>query len=106
MKLALDEIRAFGANQYQVARRMRALLLALIDDVPERRRGCLREQLALLDDAVSAGITERQRADALVPDRQGLGMGRTVPVVPPEEEESATGELPSNPEGHDGPSVA
>jgi uncharacterized membrane protein len=83
VKLALSEVRAFGANQYQVARRMRALLLVLIDDVPERRRDCLREQLALLDDAVSLAIAEGQRADALIPDRQGLGMSRPAAVLHP-----------------------
>ena len=38
VELALDETRAFGAGQYQVARRLRALLDALIADVPEKRR--------------------------------------------------------------------
>ena len=35
VELALDEIRAFGAGQYQVARRLRALLDALVADLPE-----------------------------------------------------------------------
>ncbi len=38
VELALDEIRAFGAGQYQVARRLRALLDALRADLPEHRR--------------------------------------------------------------------
>ena len=74
VELALDEIRAFGAGQYQVARRLRALLDALIADVPEKRRPPLLEQGTLLDDAVSSKIPQSQRADALVPDRQGIGM--------------------------------
>jgi uncharacterized membrane protein len=74
VELALDEIRAFGAGQYQVARRLRALLDALIADVPENRRPPLLEQGTLLDDAVSSKIPQSQRADALVPDRQGIGM--------------------------------
>ena len=76
VELALDEIRAFGAGQYQVARRLRALLDALIADVPEKRRPPLVEQATLLDDAVSSAIPQSQRADALVPDRQGIGMSR------------------------------
>lgn len=76
VELALDEIRAFGAGQYQIARRMRALLQALVDDVPERRRAALERQRTLLDDAVSAAISSAQRADSLVPDRQGIGMAR------------------------------
>ena len=72
--LALDEIRAFGAGQYQIARRVRALL----DDVPERRRPALLAQRAPLDDAVVRRFPEDQRADALVADRQGLGMSRRL----------------------------
>lgn len=76
--LALDEIRAFGAGQYQIARRVRALLDALLDDGPERRRPALLAQRALLDDAVVRRFPEDQRADALVADRQGLGMSRRL----------------------------
>jgi uncharacterized membrane protein len=74
VELALDEIRAFGAGQYQVVRRLRALLDALIADVPERRQPALLKQRSLLDDAVAAAIPPSQRADALVADRQGIGM--------------------------------
>ena len=80
VELALDEIRAFGAGQYQVARRLRALLDALIADVPEKRRPPLIGQGTLLDDAVSSAITQSQRADALVPDRQGIGMSHRTSI--------------------------
>ncbi|MGO9504976.1 MAG: DUF2254 domain-containing protein [Streptosporangiaceae bacterium] len=80
VELALDEIRAFGAGQYQVVRRLRALLDALIADLPEKRRPALVQQRHLLDDAVSSAIPESQRADALVPDRQGIGMSHRPPV--------------------------
>lgn len=76
VELALDEIRAFGAGQYQVARRLRALLDALIADLPEHRRPALEAQSALLADAVEHAYSQSQRADALVPDRQGIGMSR------------------------------
>ena len=76
VELALDEIRAFGAGQYQVARRLRALLDDLTADLPEKRRPALLQQRHLLDDAVSSAIPQTQRADALIPDRQGLGMSR------------------------------
>jgi uncharacterized membrane protein len=76
VQLALDEIRAFGAAQYQVARRMRALLDDLIADVPERRAPTLQRQSDLLEDAVASAIPESQRADAVVADRQGIGMAR------------------------------
>ena len=74
--LALDEIRAFGAGQYQVARRMRALLDDLINDLPVGRRAVLQRQSDLLNDAVTSAITSGQRADALVADRQGIGMAQ------------------------------
>jgi uncharacterized membrane protein len=74
VQLAFDEIRAFGAGQYQVARRMRALLDDLIADLPAGRRPALETQRPLLADAVDASIAKNQRADALVGDRLGLGM--------------------------------
>lgn len=74
VELALDEIRAFGAGQYEVARRLRALLDALIADLPEHRRPALDAQSALLSDAVEHSFRQTQRGDALVPDRQGIGM--------------------------------
>lgn len=76
VELALDEIRQFGAGQYQIARRLRAMLDALLTDLPERRRPALQRQLDLLDDAVAAAYPSSQRADALVPDPQGIGMAR------------------------------
>jgi len=76
VELGLDEIRAFGAGQYQVVRRLRVLLDALLADLPEPRRQPLVEQRQLLDDAVSIAIPQSQRAAALVPDRQGIGMSR------------------------------
>jgi len=72
--LALDEIRAFGASQYQISRRMRALNADLLADLPPERHAALERQLALLDIAVRRGFPDDDlRADALVPDRQGLG---------------------------------
>jgi len=76
VELALEEIRAFGAGQYQVARRLRALLDDLIADLPEGRRPPLVEQGTLLDDAVASAIPQNQRAAALAPDHQGIGMSR------------------------------
>lgn len=74
--LSMDEIRAFGAGHYQVARRLRAMLSDLIEEVPEDRVAALQRQLGLLDDAIATQIPEAQRADALIADRQGLGLGR------------------------------
>ena len=45
-------------------------------DLTEHRRPALEAQSALLADAVEHSYTRTQRADALVPDRQGIGMSR------------------------------
>jgi uncharacterized membrane protein len=76
VELALDEIRQFGANQYQIARRVRALLDSLLEDLPESRQQALHRQMKLLNDAVTSAFSEDQRTDAMVPDRQGIGMSR------------------------------
>jgi len=80
VELALDEIRAFGAGQYQVARRLKALIDALIADLPQKRHPPLTEQATLLGDAVASAIPHSQRAAALVPDRQGIGMSGRSPT--------------------------
>ena len=73
--LSLDEIRAFGAGQYQIARRLRALLEHLIADLREERRPALVRQRQLLDEVVERLVPAAQRDDALVADPQGLGLG-------------------------------
>ena len=40
------------------------------------RRLAVKSQSHLLEDAVASAIPESQRADALVPDRQAIGMAR------------------------------
>lgn len=73
---ALVEIRAHGAGQYQVARRLRALLLDLRRDLPEHRHPALDRQLALLDVAVAEAFPDPVlRGDAMLPDRHGIGVG-------------------------------
>ena len=77
--LALDEIRAFGSGQYQIVRRLRALLDDLTADLPAKRRPALTTQLELLDEAMERAIPLAQRSDALVADRQGLGLAIRPP---------------------------
>lgn len=76
VELALDEIRAFGSGHYQISRRVRAMLADLTADLPDQRHAALKRQAALLEDAVERAIPLEQRADALIADRQGLGLGR------------------------------
>jgi len=72
--LALTEIRFYGANSHQVARRMRALLAELFAAVPPGRRPAIEAQVALLDAAVvRAHPDPGERALALTADHMGLG---------------------------------
>lgn len=87
VQLALDEIRSFGGGQYQIARRLRALLDGLLKDLEPDRRPALLTQLALLDDTVRATFSPAQLPHALTADRQGIGMARdgqpTAPAPEP-----------------------
>ena len=74
VQLALMEIRLCGAQNIQIARRLRAMILNLIDTLPTHRHPALLEQLTLLDREVNrCFIYAEDRALALVADTQGLG---------------------------------
>lgn len=72
--LACREIRLYGASNFQIARRMRAMLENLMRTLPEARAPALREELELLDWALEQlPMAPRDLALARVPDLQGLG---------------------------------
>jgi len=72
--LAVTEIRHFGGESIQVARRLRAMLEALIPAVPEARAVLLRQELALLHRSAERAFVEPEdRALAEVRDFQGVG---------------------------------
>jgi uncharacterized membrane protein len=72
--IACREIRACGANNLQVARRMRAMLEELQRTLPEHRRAALMEELGLLDRAIESNFQyPEDLALARIPDSQGLG---------------------------------
>jgi uncharacterized membrane protein len=72
--LAFDELRDYGAGTRQVARRLRAALLVLLERAPEDRRAVLRSHLELLDSAVERRFPgEEDRAQAMVADDLGVG---------------------------------
>jgi uncharacterized membrane protein len=72
--LALTEIRFCGAQNMQIARRLRAMIENLIETLPKHRHPALLEQLALLDREVDrCFIYAEDRALARVGDSQGLG---------------------------------
>jgi uncharacterized membrane protein len=72
--LATNEIRLFGANSIQVARRLNAMLEHLAGALPEPRQPPLREELAMLQRAVERAFPdERDRKRAHTGDLQGIG---------------------------------
>ena len=72
--LAVSEIRLFGAQTFQVPRRLRAMLEHLIEVLPAPRAPALRRELALLHSAVERAFPETEdRLLAETGDQQGLG---------------------------------
>ena len=72
--ITFREIRQCGASSLQIARRLRAVIENLSQTLPEHRHAALRDELALLDRA----ITRQQPfpedlALARIPDSQGMG---------------------------------
>ena len=72
--LAFSEIRAYGGNNLQIMRRMRAMIENLGQTLPSHRQDELRQQLSLLDrDAKRLFLYPEELALAAIPDSQGLG---------------------------------
>jgi uncharacterized membrane protein len=74
VQLSCREIRLYGASNFQIARRLRAMLEGLLRVLPEARRPALHEELELLDGALQR--LDLQPLDlvlARTPDLQGLG---------------------------------
>jgi uncharacterized membrane protein len=75
--LSCTEIRACGANNVQVARRLRALLENLTATLPRYRQAALQAERARLDLAIKAAYPiPDDLALASIPDMQGLGGSR------------------------------
>ena len=74
VQVACSEIRASGAGNLQVARRMRAMLENLRRTLPEHRHAALDTELDLLDWAIQTHFSRPEElALARIPDSQGLG---------------------------------
>jgi uncharacterized membrane protein len=77
LRLAFDEIRAYGASSVQVMRRMNALVNDLIAVLPDERRPALRHWDVRLKNTISHSFADREdQQEASKEDRQGLGMPR------------------------------
>jgi len=76
VQLAVREIRYYGAENFQVARRLRAMIESLMRTLPKERHPALGAELDLLDRAArSVYVLPEDLALASVPDPQGLGAG-------------------------------
>jgi uncharacterized membrane protein len=72
--LAVTEIRHFGCDSIQIARRLRAMLENLIQTLPETRARLLREEITLLERSTARSFAEPEdRALAEISDVQGVG---------------------------------
>jgi uncharacterized membrane protein len=72
--LAVTEIRHFGGESIQIARRLRAMLESLIHSVPEERATLLRQEMTLLRRSATRFFPEPEdQALADVGDLQGVG---------------------------------
>jgi uncharacterized membrane protein len=74
LTLAITEIREYGASSIQVMRRLRSLLEELLEEVPERRRPSVRDELTRLDATVARSFADSVDLDrARMADPQGMG---------------------------------
>jgi uncharacterized membrane protein len=74
VQLAFREIRLYGAENFQVARRLRAMIENLVATLPESRRPALRVESELLERAVEALYAfPEDLVVARIADTQGLG---------------------------------
>jgi uncharacterized membrane protein len=75
--LALDETRSYGADSVQVMRRMKALIENLTAVLPAERHAALRHWDQRLHGSITRSFADSEdKQDALVADRQGLGLRR------------------------------
>ncbi len=74
ISVSCTEIRACGASNVQIARRMRAMLDNLIATLPARRHAALDAERRRLNVAIASLYPiDEDRELASIPDRQGLG---------------------------------
>ena len=78
VRLAFEEIAAYGASSVQVMRRMNALLSELAAALPPERRTALADWRRRLETSIGRHFADvDERRDAFVRDRQGLGLSRS-----------------------------
>jgi len=77
LRLAFDEIAAYGAQSVQVMRRMKALVNDLTSRLPDHRHAALRNWDGRLQSIIARSFEDmEEKEEASVEDRQGLGVPR------------------------------
>ena len=77
--LAFSEIRLYGASNFQVTRRLYAIIEDLMNVLPETRQAALHRQLHVLNDTLERlHLLPVDLTLARHPDRQGLGGSSTL----------------------------
>jgi len=72
--LAFAEIRLYGASNFQIARRLRAMIINLANTLPAERHAALHQEFDLLDRMLEKlYLLPEDLALARIPDSQGLG---------------------------------
>jgi len=72
--LGLNEIRRCGSHNMQIARRLRAMIVNLMQTLPPHRHAALQQELGLLDREIERHFSlPEDLALAQIPDSQGLG---------------------------------
>lgn len=74
VQLSVSEIRIYGAENFQIARRLRAMIENLLEMLPAQRHAALEYELGLLDRSIDQlYLFAEDQALARTPDTQGLG---------------------------------
>ena len=82
--LSFSEVRLYGAENPQIARRLRAMIENLMQTLPPYRHEALAAELSLLDRTLTRLYAlPEDLALARVPDPQGLGAASVAPAEPP-----------------------
>jgi uncharacterized membrane protein len=72
--LSMREVRWYGANSFQVSRRLKAMLVHLMKQLPEERLPALERELQLLNGSTEKNFPDPgDREQAEIADFQGLG---------------------------------
>ena len=81
--LAVTEIRQYGSQSVQIARRLRAMLENLVQALPPQRGELLRRELEILQRSVARAFAEPEdQVRAATSDRQGVGGSRPANGAP------------------------